>query len=151
VWRAAADRRLLSTERRLPPRVDYGTPAPAETLRPRTSVGIRVAYGVVAALALWLLLRGMTSTPAFESVQAANQVISGLVLLILAVAAGLGLCRIPVVRYACPLMGVWLMLSSLLLPGPYSGWVILSGVAAFGASGWAADAMALRQQPSKEL
>jgi len=42
------------------------------------------------------------------------------------------------------------MLSPLLLPGPHSGWVILGGVAAFWASGWAADALSLRWQPSKE-
>jgi len=45
-------------------------------------------------------------TAAAASVQTANQAISGLVLLILAAAAGLGLCRVRAVRYACPLMGV---------------------------------------------
>ena len=53
----------------------------------------------------------MTPTLNFESVQAANQAITGRVLLILAAAGGLGLCRYRAVRYGCPLMGVWLMMS----------------------------------------
>jgi hypothetical protein len=43
------------------------------------------------------------------------------------------------------LAGLWLILSPLLLPGPYSAAVFFGGLAAFGASGWAADAVAVRQ------
>ena len=144
VWRAEASPRLLRAERPLPPRMDYRPPAPMATRRARISVGVRVAYGGVAALAFWLLHLALAPALVCTTAQAANQVIGSLVLLLLALTAGFGLCRVPVVRYACALMGVWLMLSPLLLPGPYSGAAIFGGLAAFGAAGWAADAVALR-------
>ena len=147
---ANADHRFLSIERGLPFRVEFRTPAAPETRRSSILDGATAAYAAVVVVASTVAIRAMTPTLRFASVQAANQAISGLVLMILVTAAGLGLSRIPAVRYACPLMGVWLMLSPLLVPGAYSGWVILGGVAALGASGWAADAVACRPQPKRE-
>jgi hypothetical protein len=97
-------------------------------------------------LAFWLLVRAVTPTSDLSPVQTVVQAVGSVLLLILATAAGFGLCRIPMVGFACTLTGMGLMLSPLLLPGPFSLALMFGGLAAFGVSGWAADSMELRGQ-----
>jgi hypothetical protein len=52
--------------------------------------------------------------------------------------------RIPLVRRACTLTGVWLMLSPLFLPGPFSNTALFGGLGTFGAAAWAAEDVELR-------
>jgi hypothetical protein len=99
---------------------------------------------VVAALALCLLLRVTAPSPNLASAQDVNQLICAILLLSLAMAAGSGLCRIPLVRRACTLTGAWLMLSPLFLPGPFSNTALFGGLGTFGAAAWAAEDMELR-------
>jgi hypothetical protein len=122
---------------------DWAKPRAVGRRHRRVPARVRVAYGVVAALAVWLLLPVTTPWPDLDSAQAVNQLICALLLLPLAAAAGLGLCRFPVVRLACTLTGVWLMLSPLFLPGPFSNTALFGGLGTFGAAAWAAEDMEL--------
>jgi hypothetical protein len=106
-------------------------------------IGVRAAYGIVAAVAVWLLLRAV-STPDLTSAQAANQIICAALLLVLATAVGSGLCRIPAARYACTLTGAWAMLSPLFLPGAFLGPLTFACAGAFLAAGWAAETLDFR-------
>jgi hypothetical protein len=135
---------LPTVERRLVSRIHDRPPTPAKQRRPRIPVGIRAAYGVVAAVGLWLLLCAVTPRPNLASAQATVQVLGSLLLLVLGTAVGLGLCRVAVVRHACTLTGTGLMLSPLFLPGAAPNALIFGGLLAFGVSGWASDALELR-------
>jgi hypothetical protein len=99
---------------------------------------------VVVAVGAYLLVTAMTPTTNLASAQAVVQALGSLLLMAFGAAAGLGLCRMPVVRHACTLTGSALMLSPLFLPGtsPYA--LVVGGLAAFGVSGWASDALQLR-------
>jgi hypothetical protein len=130
--------------RRLLPIDDWAKEYVVGRHRVRVPVSVRVAYGVVAALALWLLLLVTAPMPNLVSAQDVNQLICAIVLLSLATAAGLGLCRVPLVRRACTLTGAWLMLSPLFLPGPFSNTALFGGLGMFGASAWAAEEIELR-------
>jgi hypothetical protein len=107
---------------------------------------------MVAALALWLLLLLLVTAPrpTLISAQDVNQLICAIVLLPLATAAGLGLCRVPLVRRACTLTAVWLMLSPLFLPRPFSNTALFGGLGMFGASAWAAEDIELRPWPAQQ-
>jgi len=94
---------------------------------------------VVAALTLWLVLLVAAPRQKLASIQDVNQLIFALLLLPLATAAtALGLCRFRIVRWACTLIAMWLMLSPLLLPGPFSNTALFGGLATFAAAAWAA-------------
>jgi hypothetical protein len=132
-----------NVERRPASSVNGRTPACMNRGRRGIPSGICTAYGLVAAIGLWLLLSGTTPRPNFGSAQAVVQVLGSFLLLILGTGAGLGLCRVRAVRYACTLTGAGLMLSPLFLPGSFPPTVILGALAAFVASGWASDALGL--------
>jgi hypothetical protein len=119
-------------------------PAAARRSGDRIPRGIRAAYGAVAALGFWLLLSAMTPRPNDTLALAAVEVLGSTLLLVLGTAASLGLCRVPVVRHACTLTGAALMLSPLFMPGAAPHALIFAGLAAFGVSGWASDALGLR-------
>jgi hypothetical protein len=97
-------------------------------------------------LAIWLLVRAVTPRSDLPPVQTTVQAVGSVLLLILATGAGFGLCRIPMVGFACTLTGMGLMLSPLFLPDPFSIALMFGGFAAFGVSGWAADSVELREQ-----
>jgi hypothetical protein len=104
---------------------------------------VRLAYGVVTVLASCVLLSALTPRPMLESAQAINRIVCGSLLLILAIASLCGLCRRWAVRRGCTLTGMWLMLSPVLLPGPFSLAVASAGLATFVAAGLASDAVEL--------
>ena len=118
--------------------------APAEDAREgRIPIAVRVLYGGIAGFAGWLLFSAMSPTSLLEPVQAANQVMCGVLLVFFATVAAFGWCRIPIVRHACTLTGVWLALSPLFLPGSTAYASLFGGLAVFGVAGWAADAVEL--------
>ena len=142
--RGAPTDRLASRRALLLAIDDWAKPRAVRRHNPRVRARVRVAYGAVAALALWLLLRVTAPTLKLTSAQDVNQLVCAVLLLSLATAAGSGLCRIPLVRHACTLTAVWLMLSPLFLQGPFSSTALFGGLASFGAAAWAADDMELR-------
>jgi hypothetical protein len=142
--RAASRRTVLPINRRLLLPIDDRSKACAVDRRHlRVPARVRLAYGLVAALALCLLLLVTAPGPNLSPAQDVNQLVCAILLLSLATAAGLGLCRTPLVRRACTLTGAWLMLSPLFLPGAFSNTAFFGGLGTFGAAGWAADEMKL--------
>jgi hypothetical protein len=137
--RVASHHTLSPGARRLPPSIPNWPTAPAKNSRSvRVLVSLRVNYGVVAALALWLLLLVVPPRPHLTSIQDANELYFALLLFPLATAAAFGMCRFLVVRWACTLIAMWLLLSPMLLPGPFSNTALFGGLATFGAAAWAA-------------
>ena len=112
---------------------------------PRVSlVAVRLAYALVAALALMLLLGVGTSV---ASAQIVSRALSAGVVFFLATAALFGLYSVPLLRHACTVCGIWLMISQMLLPGPLSYASLLGGLAVFEIAGWADDALTLDAGP----
>lgn len=129
---------------RLLPTVDESSTSRAEeTVAGRLPIAVRVLYGAIAAFAVWLLFSAISATSLLEPLQAANQVMCGVLLVFFGTGAAFGLCRIPLVRHACTLTGVWLALSPLFLPGSMANASLFGGLAVFGVAGWAAEAVEL--------
>jgi hypothetical protein len=106
--------------------------------RPSIPLGVRVAYAVIATVALSLLIG---TTISLDSAQTASGEIAAIVALVLATLSACGLCSIPPVRLACMLVGLWLTVSPLLMCGEHFCVLALGGLAILLLAGWADDAV----------
>lgn len=104
----------------------------------RPFVVVRLAYAAVVALAFWVLFKGASPPPLLKALATAVGAVTALAL---ATAAALSKFSIPFLRHACTIAGLWLGLTSVVLPGPVSYETSLCGLAIFWLAGWADDAI----------
>ena len=106
----------------------------------RIPLSVRLAQGLVGALAVSLLLHTTVSDPDLWRFQTLNQVVCGTLLLGAAIAGLFGLYRSPLICKACAVIGWWVGLWSLLLNRALNP-VPIMGMAIFFIAGLAADAL----------